>query len=370
MRCSRLVWVGVLVTSVATVVPCSAQSEVPTHGTVVIEAQAGLGGMALGDLDPTTAGAELVAVSGNGQVWLAYTKVGKTGADRFGTRCIHHGRGELIMGAIGDVDPRHPGNEFVGVGMVDGPESLAGPGQAVMVSGSGDNWQATPIFQDDHMIHGVAIGDVSARHPGQEVITAGFNHRVTLLHFEAGRFVPEVIYTANDRLKIAAVGDLLPERDGLEVAVCSSDGTAVVLWETDLGWKHQVLYEGTAGQSRLAVIEGGLLVGGDDGTVVYIHRVAKHWRTEFLFRDAHKIRGTAVGDVDPERLGEEFYVCGYSRVVTQLWHDLNGMWVNRPIFTAPRPLHHLLIGDFDPTQAGVELYTCGHDGKVWQVPIR
>ena len=326
---------------------------------VLLASDHSMGGAAIGDLESESPGNEVVVVNAAGEVWMVHRD-----GDGWNSQRIHQGAGELIMCAIGDVDPRHAGNEFVGVGMVRGEESLEGPGQVMMLHRQGRDWIATRVFEDNHMIHGVALGDVSSRSPGNEIIACGFNHRVTMLSFADGQWPPEVIYVANDRMKIAAIADVLPDRGGLEVVVSGSDGTVVVLWEDRLGWRHDVIYADAAGQSRVACSDIGVLIGGDGGKVTLARRQDARWTTECLARHSGKIRGVAIADADARVAGTQFYACGYSRNVTQHVQDADGFWHTTVIHTAERPLHHLVAGELNTAHPGMELVTCGHAGKL------
>ncbi len=115
---------------------------------VLLETEHGMGGAAVGDLDPESAGNEVVAVNAAGEVWMV-----RRGGDGWRPERIHKGEGELIMCAVGDVDPRHVGNEFVGVGMVSGDESL------------------------DHLV----AGEIYERHAGVELVTCGHAGRLIAL---------------------------------------------------------------------------------------------------------------------------------------------------------------------------------------------
>ena len=282
------------------VAPIAAAQQATWHAEVLIESNRGMGGAAIGDLDSESAGNEVAVVNAAGEVWLAR----RTG-DSWRPKRLHKGSGEMIMCAIGDVDPRYAGSEFVGVGMVQGEESLSGPGQVLMIRRDGDEWNATQIFEDSHMIHGVAIGDVSTRTPGHEIIACGFNHRVTLLARDGERWRSEVIYVGNNRMKIAAVADVLTEREGLEVVVAGTDGNVVLLWEDRLGWKHEIIYSDAVGQSRVACGAFGVLIGGDKGKVTLAQRKDGRWVSECLARDSGKIRGVAIADIDPQVPGPE-----------------------------------------------------------------
>ena len=348
-----------MLTTVVAVAQAAHAGEDPWRSQILLECPHGLGGAAIGDLDSDTPGNEVAAVSAAGEVWL----VRRTGSDWQPER-IFECDGELIMCAIGDIDPAHQGNEFVGVGMVSGEESLAGPGQVLMLHRDHDQWQATRIFEDEHMIHGVAIGDVSARHGGREIVVCGFNHRVTLLYLEQGHWRHETIYVGNDRMKIVAAADILPEHTGLEVLACGSDGSVVALWEGRLGWHHETIFSDSIGQSRVASGEPGVLIGGDKGKVTLARQHGGQWAAEFVARDTGKIRGVAIADVDDAAPGAELYACGYSRNVLQLVQSEGSLWSARVIFTAKRPLHHLVAGEIDPTHPGPELVTCGHGGRV------
>lgn len=340
-------------------VPTDLPREAAWHAEVLLETEHGMGGAAIGDLDLTSPGNEVVVANAAGEVWMV-RRVG----DAWRPVRIHRGDGELIMCAIGDVDPRHAGEEFVGVGMVRGQESLSGAGQVVVIGRDGDDWIATQVFRDSHMIHGVAVGDVSARLPGNEIVACGFNHRVTLIAFDAGAWRSEVIHVGNDRMKIAAVADVLPERDGLEVVVAGSDGSVVLLWEGRLGWRHEIVYSDPVGQSRVACGPPGILIGGDLGKVTLAHRRDGRWTAEALARDSGKIRGVAIADVDEDVPGPELYACGYSQNLMRLTRDDDGFWRSMIVFTAKRPLHHLVAGDIDRAHPGSELVTCGHGGRL------
>jgi hypothetical protein len=337
----------------------AAASAEPWKAEVLMESEHGMGGAAIGDLDPVAPGSEVAVVNDAGEAWLVGRADGTWRPER-----IHAGKGEMIMCAIGDADPSHRGNEFVGVGMVEGAESSRGPGQAVLVWKDGERWSSRVIFQDTHLLHGVAIGDVSAAHPGNEVVVCGFNHRVQLLYWDEGSWKHETIYVANDRLKIVLAADVLPDRPGLEVVATGSDGRPQLLWEGNLGWHHQSIFRDRLGQSRVATGDSGILIGGDDGKVTLTKQQEGRWQSEFLGRDTAKIRGVVLFDVDPDVSGPEAYGCGYSGRVTQFVRTTDSYWESRIVHVEERPLHHLLAGDFDSEHAGVELLTCGHGGRL------
>jgi len=326
---------------------------------VLLETDRGLGGVVIGDLYADAPGNEIAAVSANGDIWFLRQE-----GDEWRSQRVHTAGGELIMAAIGDVDPRYSGNEFVGVGMVEGEEALRGAGQALMLHRDGDAWRGQTIFTDSHMLHGVAIGDVSARSAGNEVVVCGFNHRVTLLRQVDGAFVPEVMYVGDDRQKIVTIADALRERGGLEVVVCGSDGRVVVVWEEELGWRHEVIFAGTVGQSRVAVGRTGVLIGGDDGEITFARRVDGRWTHESLGREEGKIRGTALVPTGDHLGREKLFAAGYACRVVELRLDGAGNKQSVEIYKDEKPLHHLVAGELDHGGRLPELLTCGHGGRL------
>lgn len=351
----KTTWAFTLITLASAI----ATADQPWRTEVLYQSNHGFSGAAIGDLDPALAGNEVAVVNELGEAWL----IGRDGAQWQAQR-IHAGGGEMIMAAIGDVDPQRPGNEFVGAGMAAGRESEQGAGQLTLVHKEGDQWKSEVLYRDERLLHGVAIGDVCAAHPGAEVIAASFTHRVQLLCRDGDRFQPETIYVANDRLKIVLAADVLPDRPGLEVLATGGDGRPQVLWEGNLGWRHETLFEDAFGQSRITCGEGGVLVGGDGGKVTLMRRREGRWQSEFLGRDTAKIRGVVLADIDPRVPGVEAYACGYSGNVTQYTQTSAGFWRSRVLYSDPRSLHHLLVGEFDARHEGVELVTCGHGGRV------
>jgi hypothetical protein len=328
------------------------------HAETILESEHGVGGVAIGDVDPDHAGNEVVAVNDIGEVWLICRA-----DDGWRSERIHIAGGELIMCAIGNVDPTTPGNEIVAVGMVEGPESTAGRGQVVVLGRDSAGWRATSVFIDTHMIHGVAVGDVAVRYAGNEIIACGFNHRVTLIHRDGDSWTSEVVYVGNDRLKNADIGRIVPDRPGMDVVVGGSDGRIVMLHEGELGWVHEIVLDDVAGQSRVTANGTSVLAGGDDGTVTLLTRTDAGWQRDVIGRDAKKIRGVALTDIDGDAELEAFSA-GYSGNVIAYDRDADGNWSRSVVYSDARPLHHLVAGELDAAHSGLELVAAGHSGNV------
>lgn len=128
----------------------------PWQVEVVLEAGEKLGGCAAGDVlaDPDHPGPELVAVSGSGTVYVAWRAGGRGGWQH---RRVYQASGEAIQCAAGDADPTSPGAEIVAVGMASGSESSDGRGAVYLIRRQAGGWQGSKIFEDTRLLHGACI---------------------------------------------------------------------------------------------------------------------------------------------------------------------------------------------------------------------
>jgi hypothetical protein len=205
--------------------PVAAAQDTGWRAEILLETSRGMGGAAIGDLDPASPGNEVVVVIAAGEVWQVHRA-----RDGWRSERIHAGDGELIMCAIGDVDARHPGHEFVGVGMVRGPESLDRPGQVLMIQRDGDTWRATQIFEDSRMIPGVALGDVDGALDGPQFYACGYLRNVTqLVQDTNGFWHAKVIFVAERPLHHLISGEFDATHPGPELVTCGHSGRLIAL---------------------------------------------------------------------------------------------------------------------------------------------
>lgn len=166
------------------------------------------------------------------------------------------------------------------------------------------------------------------------------------------RWVAETALEAGTKLGGCVGGDLVADWPGDEVAVVAGDGATHVVRHADGRFQSRVVAS-TAGEmiqcalgdvkaahaGNELVIVGMQLGKEDDGGAGEAHVVWRDgdaWAVESLFVDTALIHGVAVGDVDPERPGDEVLLVGYSRLAT-LVHEEAGAWRAETIGQLPGP---------------------------------
>ncbi len=313
------------------------------EAVVVLEATAKIGGVAAGDVDPRHPGPEVVAVTAAGEVWVAHRAGEGWTAERAAQM-----PGEMIQVAVGDADPTRAGLEIVAVGMANGPEDGGGPGAAWLVAWTGDAWTQTLLFEDERLVHGVAVL------PGAVVVVGFSTHATRLARAAEG-------WQARRLAELGAPGKIaIPF--GAGVAVGCADGSVWVLDpETEGGARR--LFQAPAGQSRLGTDGERLLCAGDDGRL-RLWRPGAGERLDTLHAEERKLRGAVLADLDPATPGLEAATAGYGGRVTLLAPGPGGAFTARTIHTEGEALHHLALAEVDPAGPGPELLACGFRRRV------
>ena len=119
--------------------------------TIAYEAGQKLGGCAVGDLDPRHPGDEILAVAASGDLLVV-----RHDPEGWHGEVVARAGGEMIGCAIGDADPARPGLEAVVGGMAQGTEESGGTGAAHLLYRGDDGWHLEPMFEDAALVHGVA----------------------------------------------------------------------------------------------------------------------------------------------------------------------------------------------------------------------
>ena len=330
----------------------SSSSATPTEtqwsAQVALEAKAALGGCAVGDLVPSRPGQEIVCVSKDGSIYVAW----RDGQTWKSTR-VWQGQGELIQVAAGDLDPESPGDEIVAVGMAKGPERDDGPGALVVVSRRADAWRGEVVLESPKLIHGVCV------HKGA-AYAAGFD-----LHVHKVERSKDKRFRSTALVKLPGAGKCAYSTPGGVLIACT-DGSLVRVEMHGTRPSLAILDRRKSGRARIGGSKGGIVVADNDGTLALITQqqtedVARWTRTTLYSADA-KLRGAVLADLEPRYAGLEAATVGYdARVV--LLRSLDGEWWSRLLYRAGDRLHHLAVGNVDGSP-GLDLVTCGYDKKL------
>lgn len=296
-----------------------------------------LGGCAIGDADPDSAGNEIVAVSERAEaILLRRGRIGWT------HEVLAHLRGELVQCAIGNADPSRPGHEIVAVGVKQGGEDDGSPGVAVMLYREGGAWKNRVLLEDMALLHSVCIGDIDPDHEGEEVFVGGYSMRGHVLANDRATSIP-----LPGPAKSAVV-----YRGG--VAVACKDGSVVHVRKEGGEWKVTLVDKAGAGQSRIGTDGARLIVSRDDGVLALLDGGK---RTQ-IFADSAKLRGAALVDMDPASPGFEAATAGYGKTVTVI----SAKGKAETVHVEKDRIHHLAAGELPP--GGRALVVCGYSGRT------
>ncbi|MCB9831091.1 MAG: PQQ-binding-like beta-propeller repeat protein [Planctomycetes bacterium] len=299
-----------------------------------------LGGCAIGDVDPTRPGNEVVAVAEDGRVFVCHR-----GEEGWTSEVAYKAAGELIQCVIGDADPRHPGLEIVAVGVKAGAEGEGGPGAVILVAREAEGWRGEVVFTDSELVHGAAVGQ-------GEIFCVGYSmavHRLT--PDEKGGFAAEFVAAtlAPGKNALLADGRLL---------VCCTDGRLLRFEREGNTWKSVLVDRQEAGRARIGRAGDLLVVADDDGAL----RVLGGAEPELVLKETRRLRGAVFADLDPAAPGLEIGTVGYEGKFS-IVRGAAGHRRVQVVYRDLQPLHHVAAGDLDGI-AGDELAACGYAGRV------
>jgi hypothetical protein len=273
-----------------------------------------LGGLAHGDIDPRTAGAELYTGGKQGNLYQlrAYAHGG------LDARLIAHFPGRELHTLVGgDFDPRSPGAELL---------VFAQPGALYRVSPTGPD----------------------------------------------GSFESELLEVLPGRVRDALV---LPSRPGevAEIATVSRAGELNLLRIDAQGPHWRTIYKASMGLGRVALRPGAasdpvvLYTTHDDGRVLRHERAAGDaWTSELIFAGPQGPRGVVAGRFDADPLVETIAVFGYSKQV-QILSRRDGQWSAQTIFADRDKGHWLAVAELDGRNGTAEIIGSGYGARIFML---
>lgn len=306
------------------------------RAVTVFQAPDKLGGCAIGDADPSRPGNEIVSVCRTGEVFLTWRE-----GEGWRSEPIARLPGEAIQVGIGDADPALPGEEIVAVGVVEGGEDDGGRGAATLIFRQGAQWKVERIFEDQALLHAVCFV------PGG-VFVGGYSLKGHLLKKGEAGWEARLLAALPGAAKnaIAASGGIV---------VACKDGSLVRI-ERESG-KSSLIHRHEAGRSRLGGMAEQIIVANDDGT---LHLVIAT-EASVIYREANKLRGAVLEDLDPDRPGLEAATAGYEKKLSILYRN-NG-WEAVEVYRDTDRFHHLASGRL-PGVPGIALAACGYSGRL------
>ncbi|MEN8149259.1 MAG: hypothetical protein ABFS86_05515 [Planctomycetota bacterium] len=345
--------------AVALLAACGGSADEPVVGggggsweaRVVFRAPDKIGGLDVGELIASDPGEEIACVLRNGEAHIVLP----SGSGSVTIKVADVG-GEMLQCAIGDVDARYPGNEIVIAGMKSGTEEDGGPGAVYVLSHVSEHegaWRCAEAWLAPALVHGVTVMDIDPARPGNEIVCVGFDSAATIVYRDGDGWAHETVVDLPGKGK--SVAPL-----GSQAVIATALGTVGFLTKDDDSWEFESLRVSEAGQSRLGVAPDGRIVSaGDDGAL----RLIDDGKVTVIHREAQKLRGAVLADLDPASPGLEAATASYLMKITVLTPDGDG-WRPEVVFTDTGKFHHLDAGDILPDSPGMELAGCGYSKNL------
>ena len=190
----------------------------------------------------------------------------------------------------------------------------------------------------------------------------------------------EVAFEGTDPIDGVAVGEVYTDLPGQETVITSRDGGVYLVYRDQGRWVKERIWDSPGQQLTPAVgdlrpdREGneilvvGLSSGTEDddpgdGTATVLYREGGSWRFERAFTDTKLIHGCAVGDLDPSHPGIEAVLTTFNYTAVVLWWD-GSEYRNELLFTDSHNVRKAVIADIAPYHDGNEVVCVSKSGNV------
>lgn len=314
-----------------------------------------LHGAAVGDLDPTRDGKELILMSFGFEVMmLTWNGISETD---WTSTLMWQAEGKVRKGIIDNIDPTHKGNELV---VVDKS------GNCTMIYGSGTTWNTTTLWTDpgNPGLARVAVGDADPTYSGKELVVGGDSNNVGIIWRTGTTWEGKVIFTDTDKIRGTGIGDVDPTTSGNEILVFSYSKKVTLLTKSGSSWKSRTIFVDTGRSHDLAVGEfnpdhpgAEIVIGGYSNNVTMIG--VSPWYYDVMWSGANKLSGVTIGDLDPTRDGNEVIAVDGVGKVIMIHRSKSGTWDSVELWQGQGELITPVIGDFYSGHKGNELVVVG-----------
>lgn len=344
------------------------------------EGRTRINGVACGELDLAVPGDEIVFVDAEGHVRVVVREeLGFEEQVGIGFARDPYGGGlggELVQVAVGDLDPTRPGDEVLAVGVESGDEDGGGPGVVRYYARSADDgaWTRGSVLTEG-LVHAVAIGDLLPERPGNEFIIAGRFGEALLGRVESATGTILLDRIGAEHPPAATAKGVAVLEDGFVLAL--DDGQTMRFARDESGgWELTQPVQHGAPLARIDRFGADEFVVCDNAGIFRLHGPYGDDGSPgsvVLDQRADRLRGALVVDIDGGHDGPEACTAGYDGEITvcrltfveQDGDDPGPPEVRVeaiPVARDTERLHHLAVGDF--AGLGRALVACGYSGDV------
>ncbi len=353
------------------------QSDSTWHSSLICNDTGNLRKAIIADILPERAGNELVIASKSGKVLLAYGD-----ANSWTVETIYDGV-PLARIAVGDVDPDAGLEIYVGADTFN-DQGIEKP-TIIGIKRSETDWITKTILSDTDKNRGVWVGDVDPNVDGQELYIFGYSRILYQAHgsFSTGYEVSN-LYEDVARGHEIRIGDLLTDRPGYEIAIVGySEALKVVYpsgWEVETAYQTGGATDGVAIGELISEHEGSeaVILSRDMGVYLsYYQPETDSWFTEKIWTSPGQGLTPAIGDLMPDKAGNEILVVGLSAgledaadaghgLATVLYRE-GGAWKSVNVFEMDSLIHGCDIGDVDSSITGNEAVVVGFTREAYMI---
>lgn len=328
------------------------------HPDRILDAGAPLIGVAAGDFLTERPGNETVAADASGNLWLAWRE-----NFTWQSRVAWTAGGNITSLAAGELDGAAAGLEAAcAVAFANGT------GAVLVVSNLGGPAAARQVLASAVPMRAVAAGDVAADPPGAEVVAIDAGGNVSAAFPKSPGRAPQNII----RLPGAAcllVADLDDSSPGDELAVGSSTGEVVELFQNGTGWQEQGLWVSDSAMACLAFGDADPLHEGPElamaagsGEMTLLERLGDTWSGRSAGNIGGPVSALAIGDADAGLAGNEL-LAGLPDNVTRLRWD-GTAWARERLWAGSGAINGLQVAEVDADHGGSEVLAAGKGGAL------
>ncbi len=270
----------------------------------------------------------------------------------------------------GDVDPNIPGNELYSFGYSR---------RLVQITGSfAGGWNYKDLFLDTARGHEIRIGDLRSDIPGNEIAIVGYSNNMTMVY--PSEWVYDHPFIGTDAIDGMAIGEVYSDKAGFETVITSRDGGVYLNYLENGQWKNEKVWQSPGQQLTPAIgdirpdktgneiLVVGLSSGTEDlnpgaGTATVLYRDGSTWKSERAYTDEKLIHGCDVGDLDPTRPGVEIIYTTFNYTSVIGWWNGTG-YQSELLFKDSHNVRKAVIADLLPTHPGNEVVCVSKSGNA------
>jgi len=245
-----------------------------------------------------------------------------------------------------------------------------------------DNYYHQRIYLENDLVYRAAVGDLIADREGNEIATCSRNGKVVVSHGTRWSWESEVVHRSritglNEIAQVYSMdaGDLLPEEEGDEFIAGDEDNAVNLIsynensgeWRSEVIWKdNDWIYEVDIGELIGSSDQPEIVAVGPEKRATMLSREGVLWRATTIATDIDVFDACWIGDIFPGKEGNEVIMGGGRGVVVAAYLE-NGSWVTEDLFNVGSQITDILTTDLDPTTEGNEIYATTLGGDLFQI---